>query len=106
MSNLLNLIGLITSIIGTVILIQGTLKTASAIIKKRWADVIKDWENTKPSYVYKRICCFAKKIGSDDPLDTEDCTIHIFVMNILTFGLLFFGFLLQIISVIISIANK
>ena len=103
MEHWLNLIGLILGMAGTFIVVRGTLTTYAAIIKQRWTDVQASWHKTKPSWFHRVSCHIARKFGSDNPLDTEDYTSEQFITNFWAFILLFLGFFLQLIALLVSI---
>lgn len=106
MVNGLILSGLILSMVGAYIAIMGTLWTYAARIKQRWSDIEDSWKKQRPHWVERFPCHIAKKIGSDDPLDTEDYTIETFKRNFWAFVLLFLGFLFQAVGVFIYLVSK
>jgi hypothetical protein len=97
------LIGLLLGMAGTFIAVKGTLTTTAATIKQRWSDVEKSWEKNRPARFQRISCHIARKFGSRNPLDTEDYTVETFTTNFWAFILLFFGFLLQLIALLMGL---
>jgi hypothetical protein len=99
----LELIGLLLGMAGTFTAVKGTFTTTAAIIKQRWSDVEKSWEKGRPSWFQRISCHIAYKFGSSNPLDTQDYTVETFITNFWAFILLFFGFLLQLIALLMGL---
>jgi hypothetical protein len=99
----LELIGLILGMAGTFIAVKGALITTAATIKQKWSDVEQSWVKHRPSRFQRISCHIAKKFGSNNPLDTQDYTVESFITNFWAFILLFFGFLLQLVALLIGL---